>query len=332
MKVWIDVCNTPQGPFAEALVERLREKGCDYFITARAYSNTLEWLDKSSLDYMVVGRHYGASSVMKLFGFFIRCLQLVVVVRKNKVSMAFSQSSFYSPVVSRLLCIPSLYTNDNELAKGNVLGNLFSTISMYPASLENFYSGRKIRYYHGVKEAIYLKPLKFVPPSRLRVLFRPEPDQAQYHRRWSHDSYRELFLRINSRLSCPIDVIPRNLDQADYIRRLNMPFVNILDSLLSLEEICKRYMVFVGAGGSMCRELALLGVTVVSVFQHESGLSVDNYLKSRGLMYSSIDDYSSRLKDCENSDGESIILGELKLGAKSFSEIVDTLTELGNRQ
>jgi hypothetical protein len=52
---------------------------------------------------------------------------------------------------------------------------------------------------------------------------------------------------------------------------------------IALNEIINDCLLFIGAGGSMSRELAVLGIPVVSIYQAES-LSVDEYLKNKGLI------------------------------------------------
>jgi predicted glycosyltransferase len=52
---------------------------------------------------------------------------------------------------------------------------------------------------------------------------------------------------------------------------------------LGFDAIAADCSVFIGAGGSMTRELAILGVPTISVYQ-DSLLEVDSFLLSKGLM------------------------------------------------
>ena len=93
-------------------------------------------------------------------GFLIRCFELWYFLRKIEIDRSCSQSSFYSPVVSFLLNIKCLYTNDNEFAFGNIFGFLFANKILLPKSLYSWSKKRlilgKVLYYEGVKEGVYL--------------------------------------------------------------------------------------------------------------------------------------------------------------------------------
>jgi hypothetical protein len=52
---------------------------------------------------------------------------------------------------------------------------------------------------------------------------------------------------------------------------------------LNFEQIAGDCSVFVGAGGSMTREMAMLGIPTISVY-NDSLLDVDKYLISNGMM------------------------------------------------
>ena len=94
-------------------------KDHDFLLTCRPLANTTELLELSGFAHHVVGRQYGQSSLKKVAGFVIRILQLYSFLKKHQINVAISHSSFYSPVVARILGIRSIYLNDNEHAEGN---------------------------------------------------------------------------------------------------------------------------------------------------------------------------------------------------------------------
>ncbi len=114
----------------------------------------------------------------------------------NKPDVAVSQSSFHSPVVAKLLGIPSIYTNDNEHAMGNKAGFYFATSVMIPENLpiENVVkkgaSRTRVSHYPGVKEGIYLwkkgesihKARENRDLTKVKIYVRPEPLTAQYYK------------------------------------------------------------------------------------------------------------------------------------------------------
>ena len=72
--------------------------------------------DMQTLPHRVLGKHYGKSIVKKAVGFILRIFQLLVFLRRRKIDVAISHSSFYSPVVAWLIGIRSIYLNDSEHA------------------------------------------------------------------------------------------------------------------------------------------------------------------------------------------------------------------------
>jgi predicted glycosyltransferase len=144
------------------LIRDLEADGHTIIITSRPLANTVELLDQRGLKHTVVGEHYGKDFFKKIFGYPIRVLQLRKFLKKQKPDLAVSQSSFHSPVVAKLLGIPSIYTNDNEHALGNKPAFFAATKILIPENLpvervaKTGISAKKVIQYPGVKEGIYL--------------------------------------------------------------------------------------------------------------------------------------------------------------------------------
>ncbi|MBM4221905.1 MAG: DUF354 domain-containing protein, partial [Gammaproteobacteria bacterium] len=161
MTVWIDLSNSPHVAFMRPFIRRFERDGVGYVITARDYGNTLDLLKLEGWEFHVVGGHGGKSILGKLLAFPQRVWLLLEFLRKCRPTVAFSQSSFYSPLVARMLGIPFIYTNDNEYAKGNLFGRIPGGATAYPAAMrsapqaQTFFS-RNTFFYEGVKEGIYL--------------------------------------------------------------------------------------------------------------------------------------------------------------------------------
>src|SRR3990172_1380603 len=105
MKIWFDVTNSPHVNFFAEMINDLGRKH-EIIITARPLANTVELLDLHRFSYSIVGGHYGQNSVKKGTGFFLRALQLYSFLHPREMDVAISHSSFYSPVVARLLGVP----------------------------------------------------------------------------------------------------------------------------------------------------------------------------------------------------------------------------------
>ena len=78
-------------------------------------------------------------------------------------------------------------------------------------------------------------------------------------------------------------VLPRDRIQTEHFRNKEFEGVYVCEKPIPLGEILKECKLFIGAGGSMTRELAFLGVPTLSIYQGDL-LSVDKYLINRGLM------------------------------------------------
>ena len=76
MKIWFDMTASAHPVVFRPVIRRLRERGHEVSITARDYAQTLGILDRYGLDYIVVGRHAGASRLRKVMALAQRTTKL----------------------------------------------------------------------------------------------------------------------------------------------------------------------------------------------------------------------------------------------------------------
>src|SRR5689334_3026043 len=112
MRIWFDLSNSPHINMFYDLIRDLESSGHEVVITCRPLANTVDLLNQKGLKYTIVGEHYGKKFSRKFFGYPIRVMQLRKFLRGKKIDLAVSQSSFHSPIVAKLLGVPSIYTND----------------------------------------------------------------------------------------------------------------------------------------------------------------------------------------------------------------------------
>lgn len=294
MRIWFDISNSPHVNMFYQLIKELEADGHTVIITSRPLANTIELLDQRGLQHTIVGEHYGKNFLKKVFGYPIRVLQLRKFLRDKKIDVAISQSSFHSPVVAKLLGIPSIYTNDNEHAMGNQPAFFCATKILIPENLpikniaKNGISAKKVQQYPGVKEGIYLwskgeaiqEKRKQNTSGKIKIYIRPEPQTAQYYKG------KENFLDdtiIALQLNYSITVLPRDANQSNHYKQEKFHATTVPDKPLGFDAIAADCSIFIGAGGSMTRELAILGVPTISVYQ-DALLEVDSFLLSTGLM------------------------------------------------
>lgn len=289
MKIWFDISNSPHINIFKALIRSL-EREHEVIITTRPLANTVDLLELHGFRFEVIGRHYGKSKLKKALGYPVRIWQLYDYLKGRKPDVAISHSSFHSPVVARLLGIPSVYMNDNEHTLGNVPSFLCATKVLVPEFMDLAAVRRqgaaadKIVRYPGVKEGLYLWDFKLPPASaedgKPRIFVRPEPATALYY-----DAEVGFLDRLLAGLrdAARVTLLPRTPEQARKYREAPFRGIEVLEKPLSLEDIAPRCELFIGAGGTMTREMAVLGVPTISVYQPEL-LGVDRYLVEHGIM------------------------------------------------
>ena len=293
MRIWFDLSNSPHINMFAAMIRDL-ERDHEVIITCRPLANTIDLLDLHGFKYKVVGMHYGGKFAAKVFGFPVRVLQLVKYLFDKKVDIAISQSSFHSPVVARLLGIRSIYMNDNEHAMGNIPAFIFANTIMVPEFLgieklkKQWANPAKVLFYPGVKEGIYLwelqerlqanAPAANAVKARPVVYVRPEPWTAQYYT-GSRNFMDALLLGMKDAVD--IVLLPRGKEQGVHYQDSKFSGIRVVTTALDIADIAPDCDLFIGAGGTMTREMAVLGIPTISVYQDEL-LDVDRHLLEVG--------------------------------------------------
>lgn len=292
MKIWIDISNSPHINLFNDLIHELTSNGHEIIVTSRPLSNTISLLNNKNIPHTSIGKHYGKSIFRKLIGFPVRVFQLYQFLRKKKINVAVSQSSFHSPITAWLLRIPSVYTNDNEHAAGNIQAFIFATTILIPEILSKnkklirFLNMNKVVHYPGLKEGIYLwriqkkTHIKIDNKNKKTIYIRPEPYAAQYYNgriNFLDDTIKQLQHEAN------IVILPRDHIQKKHYLQSEFYKIKVAESNMHVENIVNECDIFIGAGGSMTREMAILGIPTISVYQ-DNILEVDRYLIKNNIM------------------------------------------------
>ncbi len=293
MNIWFDLSNSPHINMFEYLINDLQSMGHNIIITSRPLSNTIDLLNQKKIKHTVIGSHYGKNKLKKILGYPVRVYQLYNFLRNKNLDVSVSQSSFHSPIVSWLLKIPSIYTNDNEYAQGNKIAFFFSTKILIPEYItqskminKNLYY--KVSKYPGLKEGMYLwqkneviKSNKFNSVKTGKNIFiRPEPQTAAYYK-GKTNFLDSLILSLQHNYS--VTILCRNINQFNYYNNSRFSKINLPIKPLLFDQIVMDCSLFIGAGGSMSRELCILGIPTISVYQDKL-LDVDKYLINNNLL------------------------------------------------
>lgn len=335
MKIWFDLTNSPHVQFFRQMIGELQDEGHQVVITSRNAANTTELLDMYGMEYTIVGKSYGKKLRNKILGNIVRVKDLIKFVKQNHIDAAISQSSFTSAIAGRLAGIPTIYTNDNEHAMGNKISFICAHKVFIPEfipvkSITNvFVRSKKVAQYPGVKEGIYLwsKYSSFVPAehSVKKIYYRPEPYFAQYYKGKTNvldDALVEL------KHDFEIIVLPRDNTQRQHYGDKRFDGIKVCQRPMSFDEIAADCTLFIGAGGTMTREMAVIGVPTVSIYQ-DSLLDVDRYLISEGLMLHNPNLNASQIREIiNNAHAKPSDISLLSKGKEAYSQIKSCLLSL----
>ena len=329
MRIWFELSNSPHINLFYDLIKELESEGHTVIITSRPLANTIALLAQKGLSHTVIGQHYGKNIIKKIFGYPIRVFQLVQYLKGSRPDIGVSQSSYHSSLACWLVGIPSIYTNDNEHAVGNIPSFLFATKILIPQSMsiENSkwcIAQRKLIRYPGIKEGIFLwlKGERIIAQRKLngnhpiKIYIRTEPQTAQYYN--SKLNFMDGII-MHLQYKYDITVLTRNASQLAHYQGDNFSATNVPNEPLDFDQIATDCTLFIGAGGSMTREIAMLGIPTISVYQADL-LDVDRVLISKGLTWHepdlTVEKVESYLKQIPNKIPDLELMNQ---GKKTYS-------------
>ena len=80
-----------------------------------------------------------------------------------------------------------------------------------------------------------------------------------------------------------VKLLPRGAEQIVHYKQKRFDGLQVLEKSIPLADIMNTCDLFVGAGGTMTREAAVLGIPTISIYQDDL-LDVDRFLISTGAM------------------------------------------------
>ncbi|MHA1470642.1 MAG: DUF354 domain-containing protein [Candidatus Asgardarchaeia archaeon] len=299
-KVWIDILTPKQVLFFSKIAEKLNERKIEVIFTTREYREVLDLLKLKNIDATVIGKHGGKDLKSKLIQSAERILNLTEWVSKIKPDVALS---FSSPEASRVafgLGIPHFAVNDSP-------HSIFVAKLSLPLSTKLFASRyisvRKwVRYgisirdiitYNAIDQAAWLKEFK---PDR-RVLdtiglledkpiltIREAETWASYYP--ENETIITSIIRklIKTFNYAQIVIVPRYQEQVIAFKKMfNLRNVFVLDRIVDTTSLLYFTDVFIGSGGTMNGEAALLGVPNISTYPNIT-LDINKFLIKEGLL------------------------------------------------
>jgi hypothetical protein len=298
-KIWIDLENTPHIPFFKPIIRELEKRGYSCVLTARDAYQTCEMAERFGLKHTRIGRHYGKVPLLKGWGLFVRGLQLLPFVRRERPHLALNHGSRTQTLLCNALGIPAVTIMDYEHStalfflkpRWEIVPSVVSSGDIHVRK-----SGGVLKY-SGIKEDVYVP--EFIPdPSILPqlgldhadivVTVRPPATEAHYHNPESEVLFEHSMNRFFSSAGVRVVLLPRNKRQEGEIRhRWPQWFQNgnviIPSRVVNGLNLLWHSDLVVSGGGTMNREAAALGLPVYSIFRGQIG-AVDHHLQAEGRL------------------------------------------------
>jgi hypothetical protein len=302
MKVLIDVLTPKQCMLFAELSERLRIDGHQVTLVTREYREVNQLLKIKGMTAQVLGKHGGGNLRDKLRASVQRTLELTSFASELQPDVAVSLASPETSRVAFGLGIPHVCLNDSPhseaVARLTVpLVTLLVTPKFIPKNAWTKFGAEedKIVQYNAIDPWIWLKDFK--PDNKILkqlglettkpiVVFRAEESFASYllgvaPKSPSWTLLLESLLRSGSSFQAVI--IPRYDAQVAYLTKRFKNRVVICKSVIDATSLLTHTSVFIGGGGTMTAEAALLGVPTFSCYPGKPFL-IEEFLTRKRLV------------------------------------------------
>jgi uncharacterized protein len=299
VKVWIDLSNSPHPLLFGPVAARLEESGHSVCVTARDNAQTLELARERWPAVDAIGGESPAGRARKAASLLTRVRGLRRWARAERPDLALSHNSYAQIVAARLVRIPVVTAMDFEHQPANHLAfRLAQTILVPEAMPEAAVRSKgardgKIRRYPGLKEEIYLG--EFEPDTRILeqlnieraagrvvVVLRTPPARAVYHR-FENPLFEQVIEKLAAEPHVRVVALARHPEQVRALEERRLPNFSIPKSAVDSRSLVYAADLVIGAGGTMTREAALLGVPTLSVYAGTPP-AVDRLLVEQGRL------------------------------------------------
>jgi hypothetical protein len=303
-KIWIDILTPKQAYLLGELSRRLESHGHDVFRTTRRYKEVNEVLDMKGISALTVGQHGGGTLERKLSSSARRILALTSIIDKLKPDLSVAFASPEAARVSFGLRIPHFTINDSPHSKAVALLTVPLSTKLFAPKVIPIKewitlggSHGNIIQYNALDPFVWLK--SFVPsPSVLHdlgldrtrpiLVFRLEEAFAAYlldKASWKESVVTPMIIHLLEKYGSQIQIValPRYRQQISVAKKLFRNRVIIPDKAIDGPSLIFFSTLFIGAGGTMTAEAAMLGVPAISCFPAEPTI-VEKYLIKEKLV------------------------------------------------
>lgn len=308
MRIWFDILTPKQIMFFKYFVDTLKEDDHEILCTGREYREAKELAKIKKLDIHTIGKHGGDNKFEKLNTSTERAFLLSSLINSFKPDLTVS---FSSPEASRVafgLGIKHYIFNDSPhatavakltvpfadrlfcpwvvpLREWTKLGLEKDRITHYKALDPIVWLKKELQYNSRQEISKMQKKLK-IDNAKKTVLIRPEEIKASYITDKNVKSSIGLIDEIVKKFSDEYNILilARYLDQVHFYkyRFEKMDGTKIIETVTNGNLLLKLADLFIGAGGTMSAEAALMGKPVISITP--INFYVEKYLIKMGLI------------------------------------------------
>lgn len=196
----------------------------------------------------------------------------------------------------------------------------------------------KVVQYPGVKEGVYLWSYgagdgqvedPFPKNGRKNIVIRSEPWTAQYYS-GRKNFMDQLLIELADRYN--VIMLPRGREQREYYTKAEFAGLVVPEKSIFLKDIMESCDLFIGAGGTMTREAAVLGIPTILVYQ-DKPLEVDKYLIHCGYMVHEMNPTINFIAEFINTRQRCVACADLlRKGEEAHNLILETLLSSGERK
>jgi len=302
MKIFVDILTPKQCMLFSKLSEKLKENGHSIYLTTREYREVVQLLHLKGIKAEIVGKHGGEKLYEKLRASAERTLKLATLIEKWNPDVAVSFSSPEAARVAYGLGIPHICVNDSPHAEAVArltipLSKKLLTPKIIPKKSWTKFgiSPTNIIQYNALDAWAWLKDFKAneriltelgLNKTKPILTLRTEETFAAYLLQKARKTpiivsiLKEL---LQTRRDLQIVVLPRYQEQANELEKTFHNKIVICRSIVDATSLLSFTSIFIGAGGTMTSEAALLGVPTFSCYPGEPYL-VEKYLLKKGLI------------------------------------------------
>ncbi len=308
IRILIDVGHPAHVHFFRNAIKLWEDHGHTVLVTARDKDVVVPLLKAYNLNYLYLGKSK-KTILGKSFNMLKIDFNLLKVAIKFKPDVLLGIHDPYISHVGKLMHKPVIIFTDTELVKYTWLVFPFSSVVCTPASFRLDLGSKHIRY-EGYHELAYLHPNYFRPNSDvLDELGLSEKDSIIIVRLISWSAYHDVGLRgLNSELG-----LIKTLEEFGHVfisseRKLNGSLEKYKLPLNpeKLHDLLYYARLYIGEGGTMAVESAILGTPAIHIESTSNGLpsgsltGIFRELRDRyGLLYFYADQNQALLKAVE---------------------------------